>query len=132
MFNARPPAIIPKGQGAHLSVIEYKPHYAKSFLCPLIFLFEICLHKSKLRYNDSCKRNSIQRGDKMAVSTVNFDYKCGILEGYATRTGNDFSWFKGDSRVDVSCDGTDLAELAVPVGATAVQVKKIIKDSRYV
>ncbi|ARW82140.1 hypothetical protein [Aeromonas salmonicida] len=68
----------------------------------------------------------------MATSTVNFDYKSGILEGYATRTGNDFSWFKGDAKVDVSFDGTDLGELPVPAGATAVQVKKIIKESRYV
>lgn len=68
----------------------------------------------------------------MATATVNFDYKSGILEGYATRTGNDFSWFKGDCQVDVSCDGIDLGELPVPAGATAVQVKKIIKDSRYV
>jgi len=68
----------------------------------------------------------------MATSKVNFDYKSGILEGYATRTGNDFSWFKGDTRVDVSCDGADLGELPVPAGATAVQVKKLIKESRYV
>lgn len=85
-----------------------------------------------MRYNESCKRNSNQRGDQMATSKVNFDYKSGILEGYATRTGNDFSWFKGDCKVDVSCDGTDLGELPVPAGATAVQVKKLIKESRYV
>lgn len=68
----------------------------------------------------------------MATVNVNFEYKSGILEGYATRTGNDFSWFKGDCKVDVSCDGTDLGELPVPAGATAVQVKKLIKESRYV
>ncbi len=68
----------------------------------------------------------------MATSTVNFDYKSGILEGYAPRTGNDFSWFKGDCKVDVCFDGTDLGELEVPAGSTAVQVKKIIKESRYV
>lgn len=68
----------------------------------------------------------------MAISTVNFDYKSGILEGYATRTGNDFSWFKGDTKVDVCFDGVDLGELPVPAGATAVQVKKLIKESHYV
>jgi hypothetical protein len=66
------------------------------------------------------------------MATVNFDYKSGILEGFAPRTGNDFSWFKGDVRVDVSFDGTDLGELSVPTGSTAVQVKKIIRESRYV
>lgn len=66
------------------------------------------------------------------MATVNFDYKSGILEGYAPRTGNDFSWFRGDCKVDVCCDGVDLGELAVPAGSTAVQVKKIIRESRYV
>jgi hypothetical protein len=75
--------------------------------------------------------NGIQTGEgKMAK--VNFEYASGILEGFCPKTGNDFSWFKGDSRVDVSNEGTDIAELAVPEGFTVVQVKKLIRESFYV
>jgi len=85
-----------------------------------------------MHYNELCKRNSNGRGDQMATATVNFDYKCGILEGYAMRTGNEFSWYKGDLQLHVFFDGNCLGELSVPAGATAVQVKKLIKESHYV
>lgn len=48
------------------------------------------------------------------------------------RTGNEFSWYKGDLQLHVFFDGECLGELSVPAGATAVQVKKLIKESHYV
>jgi hypothetical protein len=66
------------------------------------------------------------------MAKVNFEYVSGILEGYCPKTGFEFSWFKGDRRVDVCHEGADVAELPVPEGLSVVQVKALIRESRYV
>ena len=59
---------------------------------------------------------------------INFDYQAGVLEGADPVTGREYCWFRGDSEVVISHDGVNVGTLAVPYGATVVQVKALIRE----
>ena len=59
--------------------------------------------------------------------TINFDYRCGILEAADTKTGREWCWDKGDSEVTRTENGELLSSIGVPIGATVVNVKALIR-----
>jgi hypothetical protein len=60
---------------------------------------------------------------------VNFEYRSGILEAADTATGREWCWFKGDAEVVISDDGQNVGTLAVPDGATVIEVKALIRKA---
>lgn len=58
---------------------------------------------------------------------INFEYKSGILEAADPASDRSWCWFKGDAEVVISHDGVNVGTLAVPDGATVVQVKAQIR-----
>lgn len=62
---------------------------------------------------------------------INFDYRCGILEAADTKTGRGWCWYKGDPEVTRTENGELLSSIGVPIGATVVEVKALIRmDTR--
>lgn len=59
---------------------------------------------------------------------INFEYRAGVLEAADTATGREWCWFKGDLECVISDDGQNVGTLAVPYGATVVQVKALIRE----
>ncbi|MEI4940156.1 hypothetical protein U1439_21610, partial [Aeromonas caviae] len=59
--------------------------------------------------------------------TINFDYRCGILEAADTKTGREWCWYKGDPEVTRTENGKLLSSIDVPIGATVVNVKALIR-----
>lgn len=59
--------------------------------------------------------------------TINFDYRCGILEAADTKTGREWCWYKGDPEVTRTENGELLSSIGVPIGATVVEVKTLIR-----
>lgn len=62
------------------------------------------------------------------MTQINFEYRSGILEGADATTGREWCWFKGGAEVVISHDGVNVGTLAVPYGATVVQVKALIRE----
>ncbi len=60
---------------------------------------------------------------------VNFEYRSGILEGADPVTGREWCWFKGDLECVISDDGQNVGTLAVPDGATVIEVKALIRKA---
>jgi len=59
---------------------------------------------------------------------INFDYRCGILEAADTKTGYEWCWYKGDTEITRTQNGELSSSFSVPVGATVIEVKGIIRD----
>lgn len=59
---------------------------------------------------------------------INFVYQSSILEAADPASDRAWCWFKGDAEVVISDDGEIVGTLAVPDGATVVQVKALIRE----
>ena len=59
--------------------------------------------------------------------TINFDYRCGILEAADTKTGPEWWWYKGGPGVTSTENGGVLSSIGGPIGATVVEVKTLIR-----
>lgn len=64
----------------------------------------------------------------MAKPTINFDYRSGVLDAAWVERQLEFFWFKGDQQVLVYLDRSEVDNLSVPVAASVVQVKSIIRQ----
>ncbi len=58
---------------------------------------------------------------------INFDYRCGILEAADTKTGREWCWYRGYLEVTRTENGKLLSSIDVPIGATVVDVKALIR-----
>ncbi|HHQ4806770.1 MULTISPECIES: hypothetical protein [Aeromonas] len=64
----------------------------------------------------------------MSKATINFDYRSGVLDAAWVERQLEFFWFKGDQQVLVYLDRSEVDNLSVPVAASVVQVKSIIRQ----